>query len=349
MAIADTSAAIRPMRCGDLQRVRLCGNIRSNVEVMQNRRTVPSTRGWWALIPLGAGLSLLPMGAKTGVGPGAVADSAVVVLLGTGFPRPDPHASGPATAIVVGARVFLVDVGPGVERQLAAAGLPIDGVEATFITHLHSDHTLGYPDLILTSWVMGRRRPLAVYGPPGLQAMTDHLIAAYAEDIRIRTQGLEREPANGYQVAVHEISPGVIYDSGGVRVTAIPVLHGSWAHAYGYRFDTPGRVIVVSGDTRPAPALAAAAAGVDVLVHEVYYGANIRAEPRPGGDLWPQYIRQFHTSDSELGAIAARAKPKLLVLTHILRYGASDSTLLAAIRRGGYEGRVAVGHDLDRY
>ncbi len=276
-------------------------------------------------------------------------DSAVVVLLGTGFPRPDPHASGPATAIVVGSRVFLVDAGPGVERQLAAAGLPIDGVEATFITHLHSDHTLGYPDLILTSWVMGRRRPLAVYGPPGLKAMTDHLIAAYAEDIRIRTEGLEREPADGYRVAVHEIAPGVIYDSAGVRVTAVPVLHGSWAHAYGYRFDTPHRVIVVSGDTRPAPALAAASAGVNVLVHEVYYAANISPEHRPGGDLWPQYIRQFHTSDSELGAIAARARPKLLVLTHILRYGASDSALLAGVRRGGYDGPVAVGHDLDRY
>jgi ribonuclease BN (tRNA processing enzyme) len=245
--------------------------------------------------------------------------------------------------------VFLVDAGPGVERQLAAARLPINGVEATFITHLHSDHTLGYPDLILTSWVMGRRRPLAVYGPPGLQAMTDHLLAAYAEDIKVRTEGLEREPADGYRVAVHEINPGVIYDSGGVRVTAIPVLHGSWRFAYGYRFDVPHRVIVVSGDTRPAPALAAAAAGVDVLVHEVYYAANIRAEPRPGGDLWPQYIRQFHTSDSELGALAATAKPKLLVLTHILRYGASDSQLVAAVRRGGYTGPIAVGRDLGRY
>ena len=99
-------------------------------------------------------------------------ESTVVVLLGTGMPRPDPEASGPATAIVVGERVFLVDAGPGVERRLAAAHLPIDGVTALFVTHLHSDHTLGYPDLIFTSWVMGRRTPLRVYGPPGLKAMT---------------------------------------------------------------------------------------------------------------------------------------------------------------------------------
>lgn len=276
-------------------------------------------------------------------------DTAIVVLLGTGSPRPDPHASGPATAVVVGPRVFLVDAGPGVERQLAAAGLPIDGVEATFITHLHSDHTLGYPDLILTSWVMGRRRPLEVYGPPGLQAMTDHLLQAYAEDIRIRSEGLEREPVHGYQVHVHEIHAGAIYDSAGIRVTAIPVLHGSWPYAFGYRFDTPHRVIVISGDTRPAPALIDAAMGADVLVHEVYFGAHIRPEARPGGDLWPRYLRQFHTSDSELGALAARTRPKLLVLTHILRYGASDSALLARLRQGGYRGAAAVGHDLDRY
>jgi ribonuclease Z len=249
----------------------------------------------------------------------------------------------------MGRRVFLIDAGSGVERQLAAAGLPINGVEATFITHLHSDHTLGYPDLILTSWVMGRRRPLEVYGPPGLQAMTDHLLAAYAEDIRVRTEGLEREPADGYRVSVHEVRPGAIYDSAGVRVTAVPVLHGSWKYAFGYRFDTPHRVIVVSGDTRPAPALMEAARGADVLVHEVYYAENIRGEARPGGDRWPQYIREFHTSDSELGAIAERVQPKLLVMTHILRYGASDSALLARVRKAGYRGPAAVGHDLGRY
>src|SRR5579862_7778625 len=193
-----------------------------------------------------------------------IIDTTLVILLGVGTPRATPAAQGPATAIVVGSRVFLVDAGPGVERQLAAARLPIDGVEATFFTHLHTDHTLGYPDLIFTSWVMGRHTPLAVYGPPGLQAMTDHLLAAYTDDIRIRTEGLEHESPDGYRVAVHEIrAPGVVYDSAGVRVTAIAVLHGSWTYAYGYRFDAAHRSIIVSGDTRPAPALAAAATGVD--------------------------------------------------------------------------------------
>ena len=153
---------------------------------------------------------------------------------------------------MVGDRVFLVDAGPGVERRLAAAHLPIDGVTALFITHLHSDHTLGYPDLIFTSWVMGRKTPLAAYGPHGLHAMTDHILAAWAEDIDVRTNGLEKRTPGGYRVDVHEVGTGVVYDSGGVRVTAFAVEHGTWREAYGYRFDTPGRSVVISGDTKPS-------------------------------------------------------------------------------------------------
>jgi ribonuclease BN (tRNA processing enzyme) len=286
-------------------------------------------------------------------GPPAYGDSSrtIVVLLGTGMPRPDPVASGPATAIVVGKRVFLVDAGPGVERRLAAAHLPIDGVDALFLTHLHSDHTLGYPDLIFTSWVMGRRHPFSVFGPPGTQAMTDNLIAAYREDIQVRTEGLEHATPGGYRVTVHEIKPGVIYDSGGVRVTAIPVPHGSWRYAYGYRFDTPDRVVVLSGDTRPSDALVRAATGADVLVHEVYpAGEPERAVQRGAEDSdWPRYMREFHTSDVELGGIAARAAPKLLIMSHIVRRDASDSSLIAGVRAGGFGGRVVVGHDLERY
>jgi len=272
-----------------------------------------------------------------------------VILLGTGTPYPDPNTAGPATAVVVGKRVFLFDAGVGVMRRMNAAGLPISGPEAVFITHLHSDHTLGYDDLILTSWIMRRVSPLQVYGPPGLRQMTRNLIAAYAEDIQVRTYGLEREIAGGYRVAVHEIKSGVVYDRDGVRITAIRVPHGSWKEAYGYRVDTPDRTIVISGDTRPSEALMRAATGVDVLVHEVYSPLHLAAENRPGGQYWPQYMREFHTSDVELGAIAARAGPRLLVLTHIIRFGSSDDDLLAGVRAGGYAGPVRVGKDLERY
>jgi ribonuclease Z len=277
------------------------------------------------------------------------AEQTQVVLLGTGTPYPDPNAAGPASAVVVGKRVFLFDAGAGVMRRLNAAGLPISGPEAVFITHLHSDHTLGYPDLILTSWIMRRVSPLPVYGPHGLRSMTAHLLAAYAEDIQIRTNGLEREVAGGYRVNVHEIKSGLVYDRDGVRITAIPVPHGSWKEAYAYRIDTADRSIVISGDTRPSEALAGAARDVDVLVHEVYSPLHLAPEKRPGGKYWPQYMREFHTSDVELGAIAARAKPKLLVLTHIIRMGSSDDDLLAGIRAGGFTGEVRVGKDLERY
>lgn len=272
-----------------------------------------------------------------------------VVLLGTGMPRPNPAASGPATAVLVGDRVFLVDAGPAVMRQLASAGLPLNEAAALFITHLHSDHTLGYPDLVFTTWVMGRRTPLVAYGPRGLRAMTDHLIAAFAEDIRARTEGLERQTPEGYRVDVHEIGPGVVYDSGGVRVTAFAVEHGIWRQAFGYRFDTPDRTVVISGDTRPSENLVRAATGVDVLVHEVYPAARVRPEPRPGGEDWPRYLREFHTSDVELGALASRARPRLLILSHVVRMGATDEELLEGVRRGGFAGRAAVGHDLERH
>jgi len=272
-----------------------------------------------------------------------------IILLGTGTPYPDPNSSGPATAVVVDGRVFLFDAGAGVMRKLNAAKLPISGPEAVFITHLHSDHTLGYADLILTSWIMRRAKPFPVYGPRGLQRMTSHLLAAFSEDIEIRTSGLEHEVPGGYRVNVQEIRAGIVYEKDGVRVTAIAVQHGAWKHAFGYRIDTPDRSIVISGDARPSEALVKAAQGVDVLIHEVYSAAGLKPEDRPGGQDWPQYCREFHTSDIELGALAARIQPKFLVLDHTIRFGASDEDLLSGIRRGGYAGKAVVGKDLDRF
>lgn len=272
-----------------------------------------------------------------------------VILLGTGTPYPDPNASGPATAIVVNGRVFLFDAGAGVMRRIRAANLPINGPEAAFITHLHSDHTLGYPDLILTSWVMRRATPFPVYGPRGLRRMTDHLLAAYSEDIEMRTHGLEHEVAGGQRVSVHEIREGIVYEKDGVRVTAFRVPHGDWKNAFGYRIDTGDRSIVISGDTRPSEALIKAAKGVDVLIHEVYPAARLAPENRPGGKDWPQYCREYHTSDSELGDLAKRVNPKILILHHVVRMGASDEELVNGVRRSGYDGRVVVGKDLDRF
>ncbi|MFI5228825.1 MAG: MBL fold metallo-hydrolase [Gemmatimonadales bacterium] len=278
------------------------------------------------------------------------ADSTVVLLLGTGFPRPLADADGPATVVLVGSRVFLFDAGPDVMHQFAVAGLPLRGPEALFITHLHSDHTIGLPDVMLTTWVMGRRRAIPTVGPPGLAKMVDALATAYAEDIDIRTHGLERDAENGWRLAVREATSGIVYDSGGVRVTAFRVQHGSWPTALGYRVDAPGRSIVISGDTRPSDDIVREASGVDVLVHEVYPDSIYAAERGTRiGDTTNDYFRSFHTSDVELGRLAARANPKLLVLTHIVRMGATDDALLRGVRAGGFTGKVVVGKDLGRY
>lgn len=303
--------------------------------------------------PLAAGVRVFgllwlitqPLASQTG------SDTATVVLLGTGTPYPDPEAQGPATAITVGNRLFLFDAGAGVERQMNSAGLPIrgDAITAVFLTHLHSDHTLGLPDLILSSWVMGRRAPLRIIGPRGTRAMTDHILKAWAEDIAVRTRGLEREASGSERVDVHEVSGGIVYDSGGVRINAIRVSHGSWKDAFAYRIDAKGKRVLISGDTRPDKALEAAANDLDILIHETYSSAHLGPEHRTGGESWPAYMRAFHTSDSEVGALAERVHPRLLVLYHIVRMGASDAELLAGVRSGGFLGRTVIGRDLDRF
>ena len=170
-----------------------------------------------------------------------------VVFIGTGTPIVDPDRSGPSVAVVAGGRAYLVDAGPGVVRRASAAsrmtGLPLLPVTLTtlFLTHLHSDHTLGLPDLIFTPAVTGRRGPLDVYGPAGTQDMTDHLLAAWKKDIDVRVNGLEHGNANAYKVNVHEIVPGEIYKDPNVTVKAFLVKHSSWDQAFGYRFDGANR------------------------------------------------------------------------------------------------------------
>ncbi len=272
-----------------------------------------------------------------------------LIVLGSGFPVPDPERAGPAYAVVYGDRTFLFDAGAGVMRRVAAAGLPIDGVTRLFLTHLHSDHTLGLPDVIFTTWVMGRKTTMPISGPPGTRQMTDHLLAAWQEDIRIRTDGLERGQRNGERVQVSETRGGVVYDSAGVRITAVRVPHGDWETALGYVIETPTRKLVISGDTGPSDALFDAARNADVLVHEAYPAVRLKAENRPGGDEWPRYMRAVHTSDAEIGAMAATRGIKTVVLSHIIWQGGTPAEVLAGVRRGGYRGAVRVANDLDVY
>ena len=269
-----------------------------------------------------------------------------IVFLGTGGPRPNPEHSGPAVAIVVDGAPYLVDMGTGAVRRAAQSG--IKGLEAAnltkvFVTHLHSDHTLGFADLMLTPWIMGRTAPLEVYGPAGLADMAQHLLAAYKEDVAIRINGLEHGNPTGYRVQAHEVKPGLVYEDSKIKVKAFLVRHGSWPQAFGYRFDTPGRSIVISGDTAPSPSIGENCDGCDVLIHEAYAKAD-SALRRQG---WTEYLASFHTSAAELGEIAHKAKPKLLILYHQMYWGSStEQTILDELRQV-YKGQVASAKDLD--
>jgi ribonuclease BN (tRNA processing enzyme) len=279
-----------------------------------------------------------------------------IVMLGTGTPRPDPDRSGPATAIVVNRTPYLVDFGPGVIRRAAAAyrnGVTAFGPAAAelrtvFLTHLHADHTAGYPDLILTPWILGRTQPIDVFGPTGLSDMTRHVLDAWKIDIDNRVKGVDRLPWAGCQVNVHEIEPGVIYSDGNIRVTAFAVRHGALEHALGFRFETPDKIIVISGDTSPTASLAEHCAGCDVLIHEAYSQQTYeRVAPK-----WQRYRRNYHTSSRELAALAKRVNPGLLVLYHRANVGGAmtladpEDVLLKEVRKL-YDGRVATAHDLD--
>ena len=285
-----------------------------------------------------------------------------LVLLGTGTPNACPDASGPSSAVVVGDRAYLVDFGPGVVRQAAKAyrngidALRPDRLVTAFCTHLHTDHTAGYPDLIFTPWVLERKEPLRVFGPKGIRDMTEHLLKAYKVDIDFRINGFEKANEAGYRVETQEINSGVIYRDDRVTVEAFPVSHGT-LESYGFKFTTPDRVIVISGDTAPLEIVAEKAKGCDILLHEVEYTAGLAArEPK-----WQKYHREVHTLSVDLAEIAKKAGPKLLVTYHrIYHMEIQDNTvdvgaemarrneaILEEIRNAGYEGPVVNGMDLD--
>lgn len=265
-----------------------------------------------------------------------------VILLGTGTPNPEPDRSGPALAIVTGDRVYLVDCGPGVVRRAAAAGIEMKQLTRLFVTHLHSDHTAGLPDLIFTPPSSGREEPLEVYGPPGIRGMAELVMKAWKEDLAIRLYGGEPVVRQAYVVNAHDSRPGVIYDDGAIRVKAIPVGHGKWKHSYAYRFETKDKVIVVSGDTTFSERLIAAAQGCDILVHEVYSQKGWeRRTPE-----WRAYHAAYHTSGPDVGRVAARVKPKTLVLYHLLPMGEKPEQVLGEVR-SQFKGKVLYGKDLD--
>jgi ribonuclease Z len=273
-----------------------------------------------------------------------------IILLGTGTPAADPDRFGPATAIIVNDTAYLVDAGAGIVRRAAAAvrdrsslkSLQAANLRIVFLTHLHSDHTVGLPDLILSPWTLGRRVALEAYGPPGTIAMAQHLLEAYRVDIETRTSpdGNQRDYPEGHNVNAHEVRAGVAYKDANVTVTAFATKHA--VVSYGYRFDTPDRTIVISGDTSPTQATIDACHGCDVLIHEVNSLAWLAKRP----PAFQAFAVKYHTSTEQLAELATRAKPRLLILYHVQAFS-PDEAFKEMVDR--YSGHVVVGRDLDVY
>jgi ribonuclease Z len=284
--------------------------------------------------------------------PDAKAGGFRVTLLGTGRPDPVMDRFGPSTLVEAGDQTLLFDCGRGAAQRLWQLRVPLGRVTDLFLTHLHSDHTVGIPDLWLTGWLptqYGRRSaPLGVWGPEGTRAMTAGLRQAFAWDLDRRSRG-EGLPVAGAEFDAHDVPPGVVFERGGVRVTAFLVDHGGMLQpAYGYRVDYAGRSVVISGDTRPNETLVKTAAGADVLIHEVIAASPALLEKSETA----RRIVGFHTLPEDAGRIFARVRPRLAVYSHIVLL-TTDPAIpppnvaeLIPRTRATYDGPLEVGEDL---
>lgn len=269
-----------------------------------------------------------------------------VTLLGTGNPRPTPDRFGPSTLVEAGALRLLVDAGRGTAIrlfQIGEAGL-LSGVDAILLTHLHSDHVVGLPDLWLNGWLFGRARPLPVLGPEGTASLAAHLEQAFGFDIHIRRDVEERLPAGGVVLEASDVEPGVVFEREGVTVTAFPVEHGEVRPAFGYRIDYGGRSAVFSGDTTRTAALVEAAKGADLVVHEVISPEVERRRAQVDPAVIDGIIAR-HTIPEDAGRIFAQIAPRLAVYSHIVPSPATPADLIPPTRKT-YDGPLEVGHDL---
>jgi len=288
-----------------------------------------------------------PLAAAGGQPPAPPHGRLQITLLGTGNPRPTPERYGPSILVEAGDRAVLIDAGRGSTQRLFEIGQRalLTRLDAVFLTHLHSDHVVGLPDLFLTAWVFGRAAAHPVIGPPGTADMCRHLEQAYAFDRSVRAKDEGFNPA-GATLAATDASPGVVFDRDGLRVTAFAVDHGgAITPAYGYRVDFQGRSAAFSGDTRYFEPLVRHAAGVDVLVHEVISPEVELRRAQVQGPRAVERVIAHHASPEQVGTIFARVQPKLGVYSHIVPSPATAEDLVAPTRRT-YAGPLAVGYDL---
>jgi len=306
----------------------------------------PSARGIAAFAVLLAALRLSagPAPAPTPIpAPPAIR----VTLLGTGNPRPSMTRFGPSILVEAGPARILVDAGRGATQQLFLLGGRdlLSGIDLVLLTHLHSDHVVGLPDLWLTGWLFGRARPFSLKGPEGTAALMAHLEKAFEFDVKTRRDLDERLPAAGAAIDTKDLPPETIVEISGVRITAFAVDHGPVKPAYGYRIDYAGKSVVLSGDTRYSENLIAHAKGCDVLVHEVVAPEVERRHAAVRDPAAIDRIIAHHTTPEDAGRVFSAVEPRLAVYSHIVPSPATEKDLVAPTRKT-YSGPLAVGYDL---
>ena len=266
-----------------------------------------------------------------------------VTLLGTGSPPPVMDRFGPSTLIEAGGQKFLFDAGRGCLQRLTQMKVKYREVRGIFFTHLHSDHLVGFPDLWLTGWLNGRRdTPLQVWGPKGTERMMVHLEQAFDYDIKIRLYD-DRPAPDGVVLVAKDINEGVVYEQGGVKITAFEVDHKPTKPAFGYRIDYGGRSVVLSGDTAFSENLIRHAKGVDLLVHEVVSPESIS---RAGYSAErARAIIAHHVTPEQAGEIFSRVRPRMAVYSHIVLPSAMVQELIPPARKT-YSGLLEVGEDM---
>lgn len=267
------------------------------------------------------------------------------ILLGTGFPVPDPNRRGPSQLIQAGNENILVDCGSGVVLQLVRAGVSPFDIHDVFITHHHSDHTIDLGHFVITRWILGQNAPLRVWGPRGTRRYVEDLERLHAYDWQVRHEHQPTRPMP--QLVATEIEEGEVFRSDAVRISAFLVEHFPVEPAFGYRFDGPGRSIAISGDTRPCQNLIAHCQEVDVLIHECTEVTKLRLNPGggfPSREVQVQRLASYHTLPDQVGKVAAAARAKTLALSHLTPFSVPDE--LRRVIAADYDGVVIVGEDL---
>ncbi len=299
------------------------------------------------------GLACLALSLTSTIGPARADEDFTVTLLGSGTPPPLMTRFGPATLVEVGGRMFLFDAGRGATQRMWQLRKPFGKLDALILTHLHSDHVVGVPDIWLTGWLRGpygrRDEPLVVMGPEGTENLMTHLQAAYAWDVdtRVEDQGMSRTAAG---IAATNIAAGLVYDQDGITITAFDNNHGELINpSLGYRIDYDGRSAVISGDTKRVDSLIELSQGVDLLVHSI--GAA-RQELLDSAPIWRR-IMDHHIEPEDAGRVFAETQPKMAVFTHVVALTNGQIPPVGADEimermRTTYDGPVTMGQDLMR-